>query len=100
MNNNDLINADLSDGAAVEDAGNASTTATSVAAPAAVTVRRSSGRPVDVNGKTNLGKARLYYAANPTATVKELKAHFESELKVSKPVAQTYASLVRKSPTA
>lgn len=59
--------------------------------------KKKPGRKLDITGETKLGQARKIFAENPNAGAKELKQRFEAELGVASQVAQTYASLVRKS---
>lgn len=68
----------------------------SAATPEVLKSKKKPGRKLDVTGDTKLGQARQIFAANPNATAKELKQKFEAELQVKPQVAQTYASLVRK----
>ncbi|QDJ96245.1 hypothetical protein Xoosp13_58 [Xanthomonas phage Xoo-sp13] len=61
----------------------------------AVSPRSRAGRKVDTTGSTNLGKARILYAANSSFSPKQLKQLFEAELGIKASVAQAYASIVR-----
>lgn len=87
---------------AADPATDSATVTVAVVAPpeATVSVRKRVGRKVDTAGKTALGAARILYSQNKSLSPKALKELFLSELgqkfNLTKPVAQTYVSLVRK----